>query len=124
MEVRELSPKWPPAGQIPGVPVPSAGWRAGGVLPDYTERQLVTQTARCGRISHTRLNHLLSAAYGDHAKFCDAIGPNTGAGWHRGARGGMLDAGLWGQAMVRGTPPKHRYSTAPGQFRPSGSGSA
>src|ERR1039458_4835617 len=54
--------------------------------PDYTERPLVTQTARCERISHTRLKHSFSAACGDRANFCDANWLYTHTGWRRGIR--------------------------------------
>src|ERR1039458_6302865 len=58
----------------------------GATRPDYTERPLVTQTARCERISHTRLKHSFSAACGDRANFCDANWLYTRAGWRRGMR--------------------------------------
>jgi hypothetical protein len=54
--------------------------------PDYTARELVTQTARCERISHTRLKRSFSVACGNRANFCDANWLYTRAGWRRGMR--------------------------------------
>src|ERR1017187_8778551 len=85
--------------------------------PDYTARELVTQTARCERISHTRLKHSFSAACGNCANFCDANWLYTHTGWRRGHTVERAD----GQCR---RPLLHfRYSTAAGQFRPFGSGS-
>jgi hypothetical protein len=70
--------------------------------PDYTERPLVTQTARCERISHTRLKHSFSAACGDRANFCDANGSYTRAGWRRSMRWSAPVAGAGDRSYTSG----------------------
>jgi hypothetical protein len=89
--------------------------------PAYTDRQLVTQIARYEGISSYILTNVISVVYRQSEEFCDANWSNTGAEWHQGVRGGMLRVMLG--AMVHQTPSKHRYSTASGQFLPSGFGS-
>src|ERR1019366_1151676 len=104
MEVRELSPKGPPVEQIPGAPCTNQALAGGpGVSrPDYTERPLVTQTARCERISHTRLKHSFSAACGNRANFCDANWLYTRAGWRRGMRWSAPVDGAWDRSYTSG----------------------
>jgi hypothetical protein len=47
----------------------------------YTNRQLVTQTARCKYISSNMLNIVFSATYRSLTGFCDANLLYTRAGW-------------------------------------------
>src|ERR1035438_6442575 len=110
---------------IPRVPCTDCRVEGSGAVavsgPEHTDRQLVTQIARCEGSSSYILTKFISVAYRQSEEFCDANGSNTGAEWHQGVRGGMLRVMLG--AMVHQTPSKHRYSTASGQFWPSGFGS-